>query len=78
MYLVGRVATNDNTAIPNDTVVQRVCNGKVRQQVYELEHGDFNMQLGARLILSSMPQATRVRSLVRLAGIRQWEFPRVG
>ncbi len=48
MYLVGRVATNDNTAIPNDTVVQRVCNGKVRQQVYAASTGDFNMQLGAR------------------------------
>ena len=48
MFLRGRVATPDGTAIPNDMLVERVCNNSVRQQVYASLHGDFSMQLGSR------------------------------
>lgn len=48
MFLVGRVATNDNTPLPNDVLVERVCNARVRQQVYATSRGDFNMQMGSR------------------------------
>ena len=48
MFLQGRVATNDGTPLPNDAVVERVCNNNVRQQVYASSHGDFSMQLGSR------------------------------
>src|ERR1051325_6773357 len=34
LFLSGRVATNDNTPVPNDVLVERVCNANVRQQVY--------------------------------------------
>jgi tetratricopeptide (TPR) repeat protein len=47
MFLRGRVATDDGTPVPNDALVERVCNNRVRQQVYAT-HGDFSMQLGAR------------------------------
>jgi uncharacterized membrane protein len=48
MFLFGRVATDDGTPLPNDAVVERVCNNKVRQQVYASSRGDFSMQLGSR------------------------------
>jgi hypothetical protein len=48
MFIVGRVATNDATALPNDAIVERFCNNKVLQQVYASSQGDFNMQLGSR------------------------------
>jgi thioredoxin-like negative regulator of GroEL len=48
MFLVGRIATNDATAIPNDMMIERVCNDKVRQQVYAAPGGSFSMQLGSR------------------------------
>ena len=48
MFLQGRVATSDGTPLPNNTVVERVCNSNVRQQVYASSHGDFSMQLGSR------------------------------
>jgi predicted nucleic acid-binding protein len=47
-FLVGRVATNDNTALPMDVLVERVCYERVRQQVYATSRGDFSMQLGLR------------------------------
>jgi len=47
MFLSGRVATNDGTALPNDVMIERICNEKVRQQVYATLHGDFTMQLGS-------------------------------
>jgi TolA-binding protein len=46
MFLQGRVATDDGTPVPNDVLVERVCNARVRQQVYAAPHGDFSMQLG--------------------------------
>jgi Tetratricopeptide repeat len=48
MYLRGRVATEDSTHIPNDVLVERVCNQGVRQQVYASTLGDFTMHLGSR------------------------------
>jgi tetratricopeptide (TPR) repeat protein len=47
MFLLGRVATNDGTAIPNDAMVERVCDNKISQQVYASSNGAFNMQLGS-------------------------------
>ena len=48
LFLVGRVAASDGTAIPYDMMIERVCNDKVRQQVYAAPSGDFTMQLGSR------------------------------
>jgi tetratricopeptide (TPR) repeat protein len=47
MFLEGRVATDDGTPVPNDVLVERVCNARVRQQVHATSHGDFSMRLGA-------------------------------
>lgn len=47
-FLGGRIVTNDATATPSDMMIERVCNNKVRQQVYAAPNGDFNMQLGSR------------------------------
>lgn len=47
MFLTGSVATDDGTHIPNNVMVERVCNAKVRQQVYAGPAGDFSMQLGS-------------------------------
>jgi tetratricopeptide (TPR) repeat protein len=49
MFLLGRVATSDGTALPNDVMVERVCNARVRQQVYATSRGDFSMQMGSRV-----------------------------
>jgi hypothetical protein len=48
MFLRGRVATGDGTPVPHDVMVERVCNNRVRQQLYASPHGDFSMQLGSR------------------------------
>jgi tetratricopeptide (TPR) repeat protein len=48
MFLQGRVATSDSTPVPYDVLVERICNNKVRQQLYASPGGDFSMQLGAR------------------------------
>ena len=47
MFLLGRVATDDGTAVPTDVLVERVCNDRVRQQVYVSSRGDFSMQMGS-------------------------------
>jgi len=56
MFLGGRVATNDGAPVPNDVLVERVCNNRVRQEVYASLHGDFSMQLGSRN--DSFPEAS--------------------
>src|SRR6266849_3985756 len=56
MFLRGRVATHDGAPVPNDMLVERVCNNRVRQQVYASLHGDFSMQLGSRG--DSFPEAS--------------------
>jgi len=48
MYLSGRVATDDGTPVPNDAMVERVCNSRVLQQVHANNRGDFSMDLGSR------------------------------
>jgi hypothetical protein len=48
MFLRGHVATDDGTPVPYDVLVERVCDNRVRQQVYVSPHGDFSMQLGSR------------------------------
>lgn len=48
MNLLGRVATGDGSPVPNNVLLERVCNGSVRQQVHTSFHGDFTMQLGSR------------------------------
>jgi tetratricopeptide (TPR) repeat protein len=45
MFIMGRVATDDSSAVPSEMLVERVCNGGVRQQVHPTGHGDFSMQL---------------------------------
>ncbi len=56
MFLRGRVATRDGAPVPNDVLVERVCNNRVRQEVYASPHGDFSMQLGSRA--DSFPEAS--------------------
>lgn len=46
MFLRGRIASSDGTQVPHDALVERICNGLVRQQVYVAPGGDFNMQMG--------------------------------
>ena len=48
MFLLGRVTTSDSTAVPNDAIVERICNGAVRQQVHAALNGQFSMQLGSK------------------------------
>jgi tetratricopeptide (TPR) repeat protein len=48
MFLRGRVAINDGAPVPHDMLVERICNNRVRQEVYASLHGDFSMQLGSR------------------------------
>ena len=47
-FLRGRVVTDDGTPVPNDLLVERLCNTSVRQQVYAAPGGDFSMELGSR------------------------------
>jgi hypothetical protein len=56
MFLGGRLAANDGASLPNDALVERVCNNRVRQEVYASLHGDFTMQLGSRA--DSFPEAS--------------------
>jgi len=48
-FLSGRVATNDGTSLPNNTLVERLCNENVRQQVYATPQGDFSMQMESQI-----------------------------
>jgi Tetratricopeptide repeat len=56
MFLRGRVAIQDGAPVPNDMLVARVCNNKVRQEVFASSYGDFSMQLGSRT--DSFPEAS--------------------
>lgn len=47
MFLRGHVATGDGTPVPHDLLVERLCNGRVNQQVYASPRGDFTMQMGS-------------------------------
>jgi Tetratricopeptide repeat len=48
LFLRGTIATNDGTTLPNDALVERICNNTVLQQVYATPRGDFTMQMGSR------------------------------
>jgi tetratricopeptide (TPR) repeat protein len=48
LLLRGRIATNDGTSLPNDTLVERICSNTVLQQVYASSRGEFTMQMGSR------------------------------
>jgi tetratricopeptide (TPR) repeat protein len=48
MFLQGRVATSDSTPVPHDVLVERICNNKVRQQLYASPNGTFSMELGTK------------------------------
>jgi hypothetical protein len=56
MFLRGRVTTDDGTPVPNDMLVERVCNNRARQEVYASSRGDFSMQLGSKT--DSFPEAS--------------------
>ena len=56
MFLRGRVAIHDGGSIPNDVLIERVCNNRVRQNTYASLQGDFSMQLGSRT--ESFPEAS--------------------
>lgn len=47
LYVTGQIITDDGSPIPHDLVVERVCNGSVRQQVHASPRGDFSMQMGS-------------------------------
>ena len=47
LYLIGQIATDDGSPIPHDVLVERVCDGRVRQQVHATSRGDFSMQMGS-------------------------------
>jgi tetratricopeptide (TPR) repeat protein len=46
LFLAGNVKTDDGTALPSNVIIERVCNSRVRQQVYADSHGEFSMELG--------------------------------
>ena len=56
MFLRGRVAIHDGAPVPQDMLIERVCNNRVRQEVYASSQGDFSMQLGSRT--DSFPEAS--------------------
>jgi hypothetical protein len=56
MFLRGRIAVQDGAPVPNDMLVERVCNNRVRQQVFASSYGDFSMQLGSKT--DSFPSAS--------------------
>jgi outer membrane protein assembly factor BamD (BamD/ComL family) len=47
LYLIGQIATDDGSPIPHDVLVERVCDGRVRQQVHVSPRGGFSMQMGS-------------------------------
>jgi outer membrane protein assembly factor BamD (BamD/ComL family) len=47
LYLIGQIATDDGSPIPHDVLVERVCDGRVRQQVHASPRGGFSMQMGS-------------------------------
>jgi tetratricopeptide (TPR) repeat protein len=79
LFVSGRVATNDGTPLPNNVTVERICNEKVRQQVYASLHGEFTMQLGSLVdsFVDASAQLAQVRPDPRnpsLAGVSRREL----
>lgn len=67
MFLTGNVAADDGSHLPSNVMVERVCNAKVRQQVYASPAGDFSMQLGS-VIDSTMDASAEGGSQSVLSG----------
>lgn len=79
MFLMGRIATNDGSPIPDDLLVERICSERVRQQVYASSNGAFSMQLGSRTdsvpgASSDMTSPERVSDKDLIRGIPQREL----
>lgn len=79
MLLVGRIATNDGTPVPHDVLVERICNERIRQQVYASSNGDFSMQMGSKNdsfvdATADAPSPERVNSKTSLRGIPRSEL----
>jgi tetratricopeptide (TPR) repeat protein len=79
MFLMGRIATNDGSAIPHDLLVERICSEHVRQQVYASANGDFSMQMGSRTdsfldASSDITSPERVNDKDLIRGIPQSEL----
>jgi tetratricopeptide (TPR) repeat protein len=77
--LMGRIATNDGTPIPHDVLVERICNERVRQQVYASPNGDFSMQMGSKNdsfvdATADLPSPERVNNKTSFQGIPQREL----
>jgi len=76
-YLTGRVATSDGTALPSNVVVERLCNARVRQQVYATLHGDFNMDLGSTVAQFVDASAESVSPNTRARATNDAGIPRI-
>ncbi len=79
MLLMGRIATNDGTPIPQDVLVERICTERVRQQVYASPNGDFNMQMGSKNdsfvdATADAPSPERVNNRTSFRGVPQSEL----
>jgi len=48
LFITGKVSMDDGTALPDNVLVDRVCNGQIRQQVHTDSKGNFTFQLGSR------------------------------
>jgi len=48
LFITGKVSTDDGTPLPENILVDRVCNGQTRQQVHADTKGNFTFQLGSR------------------------------
>jgi len=79
VLLMGRIATNDGTPIPHDVLVERICNERIRQQVYASSNGDFSMQMGSKNdsfvdATADAPSPERVNNKTSLRGIPRSEL----
>ena len=80
-FLMGRVATNDGSPIPHDVLVERICNERVRQQVYVSPNGDFSMEIGSKNdsfldASADTPSPGRVSNKTQVGGIPLRELAR--
>ena len=79
MLLMGRIATNDGTPIPQDVLVERICTERVRQQVYASPNGEFTMQMGSKNdsffdASADAPSPERVNNRTSFRGVPQSEL----
>jgi tetratricopeptide (TPR) repeat protein len=50
LFIHGKVTMDDGSSLPNDILVDRVCNGQTRQQVHTDRTGNFNFDLSSRYV----------------------------